>query len=389
MLSKSDRMKKGSTTAALDESVDHDSQIRPVETLTEAQIRAREQEKAQLAEFALARQGQDAGPRARRGKSRDDLAAQGDYVEPQAADDLVVSVIDEVVAPIQGTETDDEAVAAFQATIDALATLRRNREIEKVESKKSFEAEEQRLLAERDEVQRGLERKRQLSAQRDVKAHVQAVRNQAQAERPADPADRRGDYHKKFLAQAAPLLASVRATQTELAAFAKSTVPSLKSIAALSEDDVPVSWQHHHRTRLIGLAQTAGNLMGEYNSFVTQATRVVHAAERLLAQEMISDDVDQRTRCNGLLRDLGYAGQGVMDHLCTRADNIVSAFAQVRKDGEEFGRKGEPVVIVLNPPDLGREALRKGHHRLFKPEPKREPGPLDSLGIDAGVPPSI
>jgi hypothetical protein len=389
MLSKSDRIKKGSTTAALDESVDHDNPERTVEILTPAQVKAREQERAQLVGLALARQGQDGAPRARRGRP-DELRAT-EYeppADPGQDDPGAVELDPDPVAPIQGATTEDADVAEFQATIDSLATLRHNREIEKVESKKTFEAEEQRLLGERDRIQRGLERQRQLSAQRDVRAHVQALRNQAQAERPSDPADRRGDYHKTFLAKAAPLLTAVKATQVELAAFAKSTVPSLKSIAALGEDSVPVSWQQHHRTRLLALTGTAGKLVGEHSGFAAQAARAVSSAERLIAQEVIPDTADQRTRCNGLLRDLGYASSGVMEHLTSRADSIVAAFAQVRKDGEEFARKGEPILIVLNPPDRGRELLRRGEHRRYK-EPKREPGVLDSLGIRADEPPRI
>jgi hypothetical protein len=244
---------------------------------------------------------------------------------------------------------------AFSLVVDQLETLRRNRETEKVESKKQFEIQEQRLLAERDRVQRELERARQLEAQRGVKGHIAAMRAQAAGEIPADPADRRSVYHKKIIVQIEAAVSAVKDTQAGLTAFARTTLPSLTQIAALGENDIPISWQPHHRARLIGLAETAAKIVSEHRGYTEQAARVVRQAELLLAQTSIDgDDADVRTKVNTVLRDLGYAAQGVMLHLTTRADNVVSGFAQVRKDGDEFKNS------AISPSSWTRSPTRAG-----------------------------
>ena len=386
MLSRDAKIAKGSTTAALDEP-SHDNPERAVEILTEAQVRAREQEKAQLIGFALAGTGQDRGPRARRGRP-DELRAS-EYAEPEPSIAVEQDVNEvELVAPIQGVESDDEGVAALQATIDSLETLRKNREADKIESKRAFEAAERDLLAKRDEAQRELERRRQLEAQRAVRGHVAAMKAQAAGEIPADPADRRNAYHRTFITQVTPLLNSVKETQSGLTAFAKSTLPFLRTVAAVTENDVPISWQKIHRDAMLGLPIAAAKLIEEHRAYIDQAARVIRAAEQVLSQETISDDVDTRTRNNGLLRDLGYASNSVIEHVSQRAASIASSFAEARKNGAEFARKDEPIVIVLPKPDKGRELIRRGeHHKYDTPTP--QPGPLDSLGIDTSIPPVI
>jgi hypothetical protein len=195
---------------------------------------------------------------------------------------------------------------------------------------------------------------------------------------------------QKVVAQIGSALATVKDTQAGLTAFAKTTFPSLRQIAALGENDVPISWQPHHRARLIGLAQTAEKIVNEHRGDTEQCARVVRQAEMLLAAEHLDgDDADTRTKVNTLLRDLGYAGQGKVEAIVNRADNVVTGFAQVRKDGDEFKSRGT-VTITLTPPDKGRDALRRGrHHEFAERDPKPPAGPLESLGIRTDLPPTI
>jgi hypothetical protein len=391
MLSNSDRIRKGSTEAALAEN-NPDSQERGTVELSESAKRYEEVIKAALlAELATKSEVGDGSPRARRGKSKDALAAQGDYEEPGVdfVDRVLVqepaepeAVVADPVAPVDPT--------TFSTVIDSLAELRRAREIEKAESKKVFEAEESRLLAERDKAQREMEQARQAEARRGLSGQIAAMRGQAASEIPADPADQRSDYHKKVVVQIETALATVKDTQAGLTAFAKTTLPSLRQIAALGENDVPLSWQAHHRARLLGLAQTAEKVISEHRGDTEQCARVVRQAEMLLTQEHLDgEDADVRTKVNGLLRDLGYAGQGKVEAIVNRADNVVTGFAQVRKDGDEFKNPGT-VTITLTPPDKGRDALRRGrHHEFAERDPKPPAGPLDSLGIDTSRPPII
>jgi len=394
MLSKSDRVKKGSTTAALDE-MNPDSQDRgPAVELSPAAIAYETQIKnVLLAELATKAEVGDGSPKARRGKP-DELRAS-DY-ESQSGPDVVgiepaAELVDDDPATIHGQAPGEENVAALQETIDQLETLRKARELEKAETKKAFEAEEQRLLAVRDEIQRGLERARQLEAQRGVRGHIAQMRRDAQAEIPPAPADRRGAYHKAFLTQLMPLLDAVKTVQADLSTFAKSTLPFLKTVASMTASDVPASWMPHHRAGILGLTGSAAKLVEEHRAHVDQAARVVRVAEQLLAQDVIADDADQRTRGNGLLRDLGYASSGVIESITQRAGSIASSFDRLRSDGTEFALKAPgTITIILDPPksDKGRVMIRRGEHHRYD-EPKTQPGVLDSLGIDTSTPPRV
>jgi hypothetical protein len=396
MLSREEKIRRGST-AALDEPANPDNPDRAVEVLTEAQVRARETEKAQLIALALAGQGGDTGPRARRGKP-DELRGS-DYEEQGAA--FVDRVLAQEPVEPEGAEGHPGEVVHhvadendFTRVVDELAALRKANEEDKVAAKKAFGIAEARLLAERDRVQRDLERARQAEARRGLSGQLAGLRAQAASEIPAEPMDRRSEYHRKIIVQIEAALVAVRDTQAGLTQFARTTLPSLKQIAALSENDVPVSWQQHHRARLLALAETAAKVAGEHRGFTDQCAGVVRRAELLLAQEFIDgEDADVRTKVNVLLREMGYAGNNVMEHLVPRADSLVSGFAQTRKDGDEFSRKSDGTIyITLDPPkkDPGRDALRKGRHRDFaERDPKPQPGPLDSLGIDTSRPPVI